>query len=338
MNKVRIHLDTDLGADADDLCALLYLLRNPGVEVTGITTVLERDGRRSAYAQGLLRLEERCADIQKRSVYPVPVAAGADFTLSGDKEYDFTFLHEERMFGRSFADRREADRRGPEDTAQAAVDQIHNSLEKGAVIVAVGPLTNLALFDRKYPGRLGRDNLFVMGGCFHRPEAGRPQWGPGNDWNLHMDLAAAGYILNRVPLTLVEVAATLKVFLTERDACILDGGDAFCRLAAHQGREWRKVAGFIEEAAAACVKLPEDLLNFHYDPLTAAVAAGYGAVVSEERRIRFTGCGGETVYRIEPDERGNPVRIITDVDGADFNRHWLNTVMAGCSLRGGCSD
>jgi inosine-uridine nucleoside N-ribohydrolase len=31
-------LDTDIGGDIDDLCALVMLLRWPGVELTGIAT------------------------------------------------------------------------------------------------------------------------------------------------------------------------------------------------------------------------------------------------------------------------------------------------------------
>ncbi len=37
---VKVHLDTDLGGDIDDLCALALLLRWPeGVQLTGVTTV-----------------------------------------------------------------------------------------------------------------------------------------------------------------------------------------------------------------------------------------------------------------------------------------------------------
>ena len=49
----RIHLDTDLGSDTDDLAALAMLLGWSDVELTGITTVSDPDGRRAgmtAYA------------------------------------------------------------------------------------------------------------------------------------------------------------------------------------------------------------------------------------------------------------------------------------------------
>ena len=52
-----IHLDTDLGGDIDDLCALAMLLRWEGVELTGITTVAEAHGRRAGYVRRVLKLE-----------------------------------------------------------------------------------------------------------------------------------------------------------------------------------------------------------------------------------------------------------------------------------------
>jgi len=40
----KIHLDTGLGGDMDDLCALAMLLNWLDVEITGITTVKKRTG------------------------------------------------------------------------------------------------------------------------------------------------------------------------------------------------------------------------------------------------------------------------------------------------------
>ena len=66
----KVHLDTDLGGDIDDLCALAMLLRWSGkVELNGITTVAEANGRRAGYARYVLGLEGR---------NEIPVAAGAD--------------------------------------------------------------------------------------------------------------------------------------------------------------------------------------------------------------------------------------------------------------------
>jgi Inosine-uridine preferring nucleoside hydrolase len=71
--KVRIHLDTDLGGDTDDACALAMLLGWPDVEITGITTVADPGGRRAACVAHLLRLAGRD---------DIPLAAGAEVSAT----------------------------------------------------------------------------------------------------------------------------------------------------------------------------------------------------------------------------------------------------------------
>jgi purine nucleosidase len=69
----KLHLDTDLGGDVDDLCALAMALNWPDVELLGITTVAEHGGKRAGYVRYALALAGR-ADIT--------VAAGADAALN----------------------------------------------------------------------------------------------------------------------------------------------------------------------------------------------------------------------------------------------------------------
>ncbi len=54
---MKVHLDTDLGGDIDDLCALAMLLRWQGVQIIGITTVAEAEGKRAGYVRYSLNLE-----------------------------------------------------------------------------------------------------------------------------------------------------------------------------------------------------------------------------------------------------------------------------------------
>ena len=66
----KIHLDTDLGGDIDDLCALAMMLRwSEDIHLTGITTVAEANGKRAGYVRYVLELEGK---------NDIPVAAGAD--------------------------------------------------------------------------------------------------------------------------------------------------------------------------------------------------------------------------------------------------------------------
>lgn len=85
----KIHLDTDLGGDIDDLCALAMCLRWPNLEITGITTVAEANGRRAGYVRYVLALE--CRE-------EIPVAAGADVSEGFYRYSELGYPHEERYW------------------------------------------------------------------------------------------------------------------------------------------------------------------------------------------------------------------------------------------------
>ena len=79
--------------------------------------------------------------------------------------------------------------------------------------------------------------------------------------------------------------------------------------------------------------LPDDLANFHHDPLAVAVATGWAgrhgrdddAAAGARRRRR-------TLERTSAsDPAGRQVDLVVDVDGPAFAEHWLRTVEA---LRG----
>jgi len=56
---LKLHLDTDIAGDIDDLCALAMVLDWPDVELLGVTTVSDEQGRRASYAQYALDLAGR---------------------------------------------------------------------------------------------------------------------------------------------------------------------------------------------------------------------------------------------------------------------------------------
>jgi inosine-uridine nucleoside N-ribohydrolase len=68
----KLHLDTDIGGDIDDLCALAMVLNWPDIELVAVTTVSDDQGKRAGYGRYALALAGR---------ENIPVAAGADVSL-----------------------------------------------------------------------------------------------------------------------------------------------------------------------------------------------------------------------------------------------------------------
>jgi hypothetical protein len=72
--------------------------------------------------------------------------------------------------------------------------------------------------------------------------------------------------------------------------------------------------------------LPDDLLNFQYDPVAVAVALGWpGAKV---RQMPLRPVITSEVLRFQPDPEGRPTRAVVDLDGAAFAETWLTAVEA----------
>jgi purine nucleosidase len=173
----KIHLDTDLGGDMDDLCALAMLLRWPDVELTGVTVVGDLGGRRTGYTRYALALEGRS---------DIPVAAGADCS-QGFYPYELGLPLEERYWPEPVA----ASPNPPEQV----LELLKSSIEQGATIIGVGPYTNLYLLDLAYPGLLMQARLFLMGGYIYPTRPGFPNWGNEMDFNIQVDIRSAKHLL-----------------------------------------------------------------------------------------------------------------------------------------------
>jgi purine nucleosidase len=297
-----VHLDTDLGSDTDDLCALAMLLGWPGCELTGVTTVTDPGGLRAGMTAWALRLAGRSE---------VPLAAGAEGTLA------------EPMVPFAFPDY------WPEPTGRrpsapgAALELLAAAAEAGATVVAVGPYTNLAMLEAARPGLLGRATVVVMGGHVTAGGGGLPELGPDDDFNLQQDHLAARVVLERCDPLVVPLAATAQVTLRAAHLPRLRAAGPLGVLLADQGEARARDSG-----AAALARswpgLPDDLLNFQHDPLACAVALGWDGVTVEEVPTRLEVRGDRLVMTRRAGAR--PLRVVTAVDGPGFEAAWLAAV------------
>ncbi len=305
----KIHLDTDLGGDIDDLCALALLLRWPGgVELTGVTVVGDTNGRRTGYVRYVLALAGRG---------DVPVAAGAD-TAGGYYPYELGLPPEERYWPEPVAP-------SPNPPAEA-VQLLKRSLDQGATLVGIGPYTNLYLLELEFPGILSTAKLFLMGGYVYPPRSGFPAWTNAFDFNVQVDVRSARHVLQNSSPTLIPLSVTAETALRRAYLAELRRGDALARLIARQAEAFAQDEQFDKKYGETYPAVPADIINFQHDPLACAVALGYTEGIEfETLPLRIEEKDGLLVERPDPLER--PFRIVTKVDGPRFNQFWLDRIL-----------
>jgi Inosine-uridine nucleoside N-ribohydrolase len=304
----KIHLDTDLGGDIDDLCALAMLLRWEDVEFTGITTVAEANGRRAGYVRQVLELE---------GTKEIPVAAGADVSQGFYRYAELGYPDEERYWSKPVAP-------SPNPMADA-IQLLKQSIEQSATIIAIGPFTNLYLLDLQYPGILMDANLFLMGGYVYPIRVGFPQWGNEMDWNIQVDVRSAKHVIAHSNPTLIPLSVTVETALRRSHLEGLRKSGKLGRLLARQAEAFAIDEENEKKFGETFEGLPNDMINFLHDPLAGAIALGWNDGVGiEEVPLIIEEKDGWLHERIDP--AGKSIRIVTKIDGPRFNRFWLNTL------------
>ena len=264
---LKIHLDTDLGGDIDDLCALAMLLRWPGdVHLTGITTVAESKGRRAGYVSYALGLEGQSS---------IPVAAGADVSLEYYRYPELGYPSERRYWPEAIPP--------CPNPVEDAIQLLKNSIEQGATIVGIGPFTNLYLLDLQYPGILKQANLFLMGGYIYPLRAGFPHWDNKMDWNTQVDVRSARHVFENSDPTLIPLTVTAETALRRAYLADLRRAGALGQLIARQAQAFAIDEQNESKYGETCAGLPKDIINWQHDPLACAIALGWneGVEISE---------------------------------------------------------
>ncbi|MHB1296042.1 MAG: nucleoside hydrolase [Anaerolineae bacterium] len=302
-----VHLDTDIGGDIDDLCALAMLLSLPEVELAAVTTNSDDGGIRAGMARYVLDLAGRGS---------VPVAAGADIALGC---YAPTpGLPDEALYWPE-----------PITPAPAPLDRalglLDASIERGAHVVAIGALTNLALLETRSPGILAQAKLTLVGGYVYPVRVGYPLWGNDMDWNVQVDPRSAQTVLERSEPTLVPLTVTVETYLRRADLEPLRRSGPLGALIARQAGPHAAENRTEELYGRTCAGLPEDTIAFLHDPLACAIALGWReGVEMREVPLRWELRDGLLWHRIEAG--GKPTRVVTRVDGAALNAYWLRTI------------
>jgi purine nucleosidase len=306
---LKIHLDTDLGGDIDDLCALAMLLRwREDIHFTGITTVAEAKGRRAGYVRHILGLEGK---------NEIPVAAGADVSEGYYRYAELDYPSEERYWSEKVAPL--------SGTSDEAIQLLKQSIEQGATIIGIGPYTNLFLLDVKYPGILKQANIFLMGGYIYPIRPGFPNWGNEFDWNIQVDVKSAKHVIENSNPTLIPLTLSVETALRRAYLEKLKKSGNLGKLIAKQSEEFAVDQKNESRFGKTCEGLPADIINFQHDPLACAIAVGWSdGVEISELPLKLNLMDGWLHEEI--DNAGKLTKVVTKINGNRFNEFWIETI------------
>jgi inosine-uridine nucleoside N-ribohydrolase len=197
MSPIPIVIDCDPGHD--DAIAILLALASPELEVRGITTVSGNAGLDKTTANALRVLEHAGrAD--------VPVAAGADRPFMRE-QYVAAYVH-----GESGLDGPDLPPPQGSPVEQHAVDFLAEHAP-GATLVAVGPLTNVALMLALHPDARP-ERIVIMGGAIAEGNVT-----PAAEFNIWEDPEAAHRVFESgIDLTMIGLDVTHKALMTRAHA------------------------------------------------------------------------------------------------------------------------
>ena len=198
----RIILDCDPGHD--DAIALLLALASPEVELLGVTTVAGNQTLEKTTANAI-----RILEFSGRT--DVSVAAGADRPIVREP-YVAKYVH-----GETGLDGPDLPPAQGSPLDEHAVDFLGRHAD-GATLVAVGPLTNVALMLSRYPG-VRPARIVLMGGSI-----GLGNVTPAAEFNIWADPEAAARVFESgLDVTMIGLDVTHQALMTKADAERLRG-------------------------------------------------------------------------------------------------------------------
>lgn len=192
----KIWLDTDIGNDIDDTVALAYLLKHPQCDLLGISTVSGQPIERAKLADVLCRAAHR----------EVPIYPGIEEPLLTPQRQPIA--HQTRYLAHW--------EHSKEFQTDCAVAQMYRAIAQNpgeVTLLAVGPMTNVALLLRLYPdaARLLKDIVVMCGEFFGKSRYLRCD----NEWNSFCDPYASAmlYATQGVAVRSVGLDVTSRIMM-----------------------------------------------------------------------------------------------------------------------------
>lgn len=291
----KIILDTDIGTDVDDACALALCLRTSEIDLVGVTVVAGDVDHRGQIALRMLETVGRP---------DVPVALGARNPLIGESHFAWGGWE-----GKGVVDR------FPDTLAPTPVPAWRFLAEKvlgspGEItVIPVGPLTNIALAIKAFPEFCEAvKEMVVMGG---NARLGPEPWKtPVREYNVGSDPEASRIVFESgIPLTMVGLDVTFQVSIPrEMVTRLRERGDPLGVMVADQLEIYLDVHGRER--------------TYMHDPLAIAYFMDRSLCRAEEMQVHIETRGeftrGMTVCTQPPGEGQGNAKVCVSVDAQRF--------------------
>ncbi len=293
MKKIPVIIDCDPGVD--DALALMMAFAKKELDIKAITSVsgnvgIEYTTHNARLVAGILGMD-------------VPVAMGAAKPIIAPKRFaDKT--HGSDGFGgaSSLFDENHLAPLSDKNAVELMADVLRNSEEK-VTIIAIGPLTNIAVFLMAHPELKDKiEMLSIMGGS---TTVGNTA--PKVEFNFMVDPHAAHVVLNSsLKIVLAGLNVTLQAYVTDEDIERLDG----------RGTEVAKVAAKI----LAAYKANDPALH---DPVSVLALTNPEIMKFEDMYMNVETSGiysSGMSFTDEREERKPPdnITVITEIDRERF--------------------
>jgi len=307
---IPVIIDTDPGID--DALALMLAVASPELDLRAVTTVGGNTGLAHTTENALRLLHLLGRD-------DVPVAAGADVPLVRRDSAPDPSTHGEDGFGGVRLDPapRGAD---PRSAVQVMVDVIEGSAE-AVTLIALGPLTNVAVLVAAFPDVAARLERIVLMGGGARVIGNMT---PAAEFNIWYDPEAAARVFAAgVPVTMVGLDVTHQALTAPEDWDGLRGG----------GPVAEAVLAMVEFYTAYYLAVAGTTSTAQHDSLAVAAVVQPGLVTTRSLHVDVECAGaltrGMTVVDVDDVAKAAPnADVALEVDADAFNRLLVSRVTA----------
>lgn len=295
----NVIFDTDIGTDVDDALALGVLLGSPEINLVGITTVYGDTVLRGQLAKRLAR--------SAKADFAIPVAPGAEETLSTRPVW---WPGHEGTLHRGLED----ETIEPRNSGVEFLLGMVNGSEEPLDILAVGPLTNIALAlraDADFASKVG--TVYIMGGDFSQEERVA-------EHNFKCDAVAAKEVFESdLNIVVVGLDMTQRVALRAADVDAIEGAGELGKLLKGE------IAQFWEFHGKPW--------NNPHDPIAALSLLEPELCTTEPVRITVHTEDNEGYLDWVPDS-DSKVRVVTSIKDEDVRKAITNRIIsAGTAAR-----